>query len=146
MERKITVKAKDFNGHVRSNVKEVMSLKTNMEVRVIEFSLWKGQWFWSFEQQWTWDALKEGICYFIKEYTIQGDSKSPSHVFVWSIKNSGRLFDSKKSSWKTLKVIPSKQCITQHKPFVFDFKVVKAKDSRKDLTPGEMYGNYMKTV
>ena len=43
MERKITVKAKDFNGHVRSNVKEVMSLKTNMEVRVIEFSLWKGQ-------------------------------------------------------------------------------------------------------
>ena len=47
---------------------------------------------------------------------------------------------------KDIKVIPSKQCITQHKPFVFDFKVVKAKDSRKDLTPGEMYGNYMKTV
>ena len=32
---------------------------------------------------------------------------------------------------KEIKVIPSKQCITQHKPFVFNFKIVKAKAQEK---------------
>ena len=39
---------------------------------------------------------------------------------------------------RDIEVIHSKQCITQHKPLVFDFVVVKVKDTRKSLNPGEL--------
>ena len=64
-------------------------------------------------------------------------SKIQVHCLTWRLQ---------RKSLKDINVIPSKQCITWHKPLVFDLKIIKAKDLRKTLNPGEIYGNYTKAV
>lgn len=57
------------------------------------------------------------------------------------------------TNFKNKQALPSVECITQHKPLVYDFKMVydwymilrEVKDTRR-LYPGERYENQMKTV
>ena len=66
-------------------------------------------------------------------YSYEYDSrkgKSPSHLWDWSIKNSGRLLfgkEKQQEAFERYKIMTSAECIALHKPLVCDFKIKKWK-------------------
>ena len=90
-----------------------------MEVIVMELGVRKKNGFWS-------------LCaYDCKNYTLQEQGKKSCHLRVWCIKNSSRLHHKErlKKVLKDMKAVPGEECITQHKPLVYDFKIRKVKDT-----------------
>ena len=77
-EKEIAVIAGGFNGHAGMQ----KPMRTSMEGMVVELGSRKGKWF------------LRGFCSYEndnREYALQKEWKSPSYLWVWSIKNSGRL-------------------------------------------------------
>ena len=80
-------------------------------------------------------------------YTLQEEGKSPSHSEFYPSKTQAYhcLVRKDQSKFgKDMKFLPSKVCITQHKPFSRNFEIRKLKDTMRKY-PLERYGNYMKT-
>lgn len=68
------------------------------------------------------------------ENTLFTKRASHSHLWVWSIKTSSQNAGQRKFL-KDIQVLPSEECITQHKPLVYGFEIRKGKDTGRKFVP-----------
>ena len=84
-----------------------------------------------------WNTLKSLFCFL--ENTLQEENKSPCDIWVWPNKNWGRFYwlvrKNQKKFLKDVKLLPSEEYITQHKPLVCKTEIRKVKETRRKFTP-----------
>ena len=98
----------------------MQTLKNSTEVTVLELGIRKGR---NSEVLYSYE-------YDSRKHTLQQEGKSPSHLWDWSIKNSGRLLfgkEKQKEAFERYKIMTSAECIALYKPLVCDFKIKKWK-------------------